>query len=396
VRDLRDLESPSLSQSVARITTMLMPSTVDSPLPSIMAPTNLTASTNVTPTSASIVPTVTTTIQPIQQRDTTWTKLFVGGLPYHTTDKSLREHFEVYGDIEEAVVITDRSTGKSRGYGFVIMSNKEAAERACKEPNPIIDGRKANVNLAILGAKPRGNLTAQLPLTAIRPGFPAAALMAGAGQYGELTLAGQLGFPGTAAAAAAQTAAIAAAPAAAQQLAAASQQAPGKARSSMSLGLISGRQPVAAPASHPYLQQLYAAAAAQQQQAAYGLSPNIMQLAGLQGGTGNPLLDMYSQYAAAYSPQQMVPAVTQAQALTTSLEQQQQQPQQLPQSLVAGQSQAYAQALQYAYAPNMLTAQQLTAAGLTSPGFPAYAAAAGPAPAGQPNPQQQPAEQRIQ
>ena len=39
------------------------------------------------------------------------------------------------------------------------MSNKEAAERACKEPNPIIDGRKANVNLAILGAKPRGNLT---------------------------------------------------------------------------------------------------------------------------------------------------------------------------------------------------------------------------------------------
>ena len=53
------------------------------------------------------------------QKDTTWTKLFVGGLPYHTTDKSLREHFEVYGEIEEAVVITDRQTGKSRGYGFV-------------------------------------------------------------------------------------------------------------------------------------------------------------------------------------------------------------------------------------------------------------------------------------
>lgn len=55
----------------------------------------------------------------VQQKDTTWTKLFVGGLPYHTTDKSLREHFAVYGDIEEAVVITDRQTGKSRGYGFV-------------------------------------------------------------------------------------------------------------------------------------------------------------------------------------------------------------------------------------------------------------------------------------
>jgi RNA recognition motif-containing protein len=54
-----------------------------------------------------------------QAQQTTWTKLFVGGLPYHTTDKSLREHFSVYGDIEEAVVITDRQTNKSRGYGFV-------------------------------------------------------------------------------------------------------------------------------------------------------------------------------------------------------------------------------------------------------------------------------------
>lgn len=40
----------------------------------------------------------------------------------------------------------------------VIMGDRAAAERACKDPNPIIDGRKANVNLAILGAKPRGNL----------------------------------------------------------------------------------------------------------------------------------------------------------------------------------------------------------------------------------------------
>ncbi|XP_064080068.1 RNA-binding protein 38-like isoform X5 [Macrobrachium nipponense] len=92
----------------------------------------------------------------ISQKDTTFTKIFVGGLPYHTTDKSLREHFEVYGEIEEAVVITDRQTGKSRGYGFVTMADKAGADRAIKEPNPVIDGRKANVNLAYLGAKPRG------------------------------------------------------------------------------------------------------------------------------------------------------------------------------------------------------------------------------------------------
>ncbi|XP_004717196.1 RNA-binding protein 38 isoform X1 [Echinops telfairi] len=95
------------------------------------------------------------------QKDTTFTKIFVGGLPYHTTDASLRKYFEGFGDIEEAVVITDRQTGKSRGYGFVTMTDRPAAERACKDPNPIIDGRKANVNLAYLGAKPRS----------LQPGF---------------------------------------------------------------------------------------------------------------------------------------------------------------------------------------------------------------------------------
>ncbi|XP_006839216.1 PREDICTED: RNA-binding protein 38 [Chrysochloris asiatica] len=95
------------------------------------------------------------------QKDTTFTKIFVGGLPYHTTDASLRKYFEGFGDIEEAVVITDRQTGKSRGYGFVTMTDRAAAERACKDPNPIIDGRKANVNLAYLGAKPRS----------LQPGF---------------------------------------------------------------------------------------------------------------------------------------------------------------------------------------------------------------------------------
>lgn len=58
-----------------------------------------------------------------RHRDTTWTKLFVGGLPYHTTDMGLRDHFSVFGDIDEAVVITDRQTSKSRGYGFVSIKS---------------------------------------------------------------------------------------------------------------------------------------------------------------------------------------------------------------------------------------------------------------------------------
>lgn len=94
-------------------------------------------------------------LQQTQQKDTTFTKIFVGGLPYHTTDESLKVFFQRFGNIEEAVVINDRSTGKSRGYGFVTMETKEAADSAVLDPNPIIDGRKANVNLAYLGVKSR-------------------------------------------------------------------------------------------------------------------------------------------------------------------------------------------------------------------------------------------------
>lgn len=63
------------------------------------------------------------------QKDTTYTKIFVGGLPYHTTDSSLRKYFEVFGEIEEAVVITDRQTGKSRGYGFVSIDSSASLLR---------------------------------------------------------------------------------------------------------------------------------------------------------------------------------------------------------------------------------------------------------------------------
>lgn len=69
------------------------------------------------------------------QKDTTYTKIFVGGLPYHTTDSSLRKYFEVFGEIEEAVVITDRQTGKSRGYGFVSISRLNTSLSVLPERN---------------------------------------------------------------------------------------------------------------------------------------------------------------------------------------------------------------------------------------------------------------------
>ncbi|KAJ6793256.1 putative RNA-binding protein ARP1 [Iris pallida] len=86
--------------------------------------------------------------------DTTHTKVFVGGLAWETQSEALRRHFEPYGDIFEAVVIADKHTGRSKGYGFVTFQDPESARRACVDPSPIIDGRRANCNLASLG-RPR-------------------------------------------------------------------------------------------------------------------------------------------------------------------------------------------------------------------------------------------------
>ncbi|CAL9108064.1 unnamed protein product [Musa textilis] len=84
--------------------------------------------------------------------DTTYTKIFVGGLAWETQSDTMRNYFEQFGEILEAVVITDKSTGRSKGYGFVTFREPAAAMRACVDPSPVIDGRRANCNLASLGA----------------------------------------------------------------------------------------------------------------------------------------------------------------------------------------------------------------------------------------------------
>ncbi|KAL6635008.1 hypothetical protein ACP70R_027679 [Stipagrostis hirtigluma subsp. patula] len=83
--------------------------------------------------------------------DTTYTKVFVGGLAWETTSERLRRFYERFGDILEAVVITDRHSGRSKGYGFVTFRDPESARKACEDPTPVIDGRRANCNLASLG-----------------------------------------------------------------------------------------------------------------------------------------------------------------------------------------------------------------------------------------------------
>jgi len=58
-----------------------------------------------------------------QVGDTTYTKIFVGGLAWETKRDTLKRYFDQFGEILEAVVITDRITGRSKGYGFVTLSS---------------------------------------------------------------------------------------------------------------------------------------------------------------------------------------------------------------------------------------------------------------------------------
>nr|GLL34938.1 probable RNA-binding protein ARP1 [Ipomoea trifida] len=98
--------------------------------------------------------------------DTTLTKVFVGGLAWETPLEAMREHFEKYGEILEAVIISDKLTGRSKGYGFVTFKDAESARKACADPSPLINGRRANCNLASLGArrpKPPPNTTTSPP-----------------------------------------------------------------------------------------------------------------------------------------------------------------------------------------------------------------------------------------
>lgn len=79
-------------------------------------------------------------------------KLYVGGLPYAVNEDQLRELFSEHGTVESATVISDRMTGRSKGFGFVEMSNQEEAQTAMdKLNNTQLEGRSITVN----EAKPR-------------------------------------------------------------------------------------------------------------------------------------------------------------------------------------------------------------------------------------------------
>ena len=76
-------------------------------------------------------------------------RLYIGGLSYGTTEEGLKEAFSQVGAVDKATVITDKMTGRSRGFGFVEMANDEEAAKAIETWNgKELDGRKLTVNEA--------------------------------------------------------------------------------------------------------------------------------------------------------------------------------------------------------------------------------------------------------
>jgi RNA recognition motif-containing protein len=76
-------------------------------------------------------------------------KLFVGGLAWATTEESMREHFEACGDVVDVKIITDRESGRSRGFGFVTYGDGDGASAALDSLNGSdLDGRSIRVEAA--------------------------------------------------------------------------------------------------------------------------------------------------------------------------------------------------------------------------------------------------------
>ncbi|EIW82584.1 RNA-binding domain-containing protein [Coniophora puteana RWD-64-598 SS2] len=80
-------------------------------------------------------------------------KIYVGNLSWNTTDDTLRQAFSTFGNVVDSVVMRDRDTGRSRGFGFVTYSSTQEAESAISGLNDQdLDGRRIKVNIA----NPRG------------------------------------------------------------------------------------------------------------------------------------------------------------------------------------------------------------------------------------------------
>lgn len=76
-------------------------------------------------------------------------KLYVGGIPYSSTNEDLKSYFSQAGQVKDAVIIMDKMTGRSKGFGFVEMESAEDAQKAIQMfDGKDYEGRKLTVNVA--------------------------------------------------------------------------------------------------------------------------------------------------------------------------------------------------------------------------------------------------------
>ncbi len=76
-------------------------------------------------------------------------KIYVGNLSFSTSEQTLRASFEAHGTVDEVTIVSDRETGRPRGFGFVTMPNNEEGNKAIEALNgQEVDGRAVNVNEA--------------------------------------------------------------------------------------------------------------------------------------------------------------------------------------------------------------------------------------------------------
>src|ERR1051326_5002944 len=94
--------------------------------------------------------------------------IYVSNLSFNVQDEDLREFFAEYGEVSSAKVITDKFTGKSRGFGFVEMSDSEAAKKAIAElDQATVEGR----NIRVMEAKPKEEKPARSSFRSNSGGF---------------------------------------------------------------------------------------------------------------------------------------------------------------------------------------------------------------------------------
>ncbi|KAJ4952375.1 hypothetical protein NE237_029207 [Protea cynaroides] len=149
-------------------------------------------------------------IHRVADRDPAHRKLFVHGLGWETTSEKLSEFFSQYGELEDCNVVVDKTTGKSKGYGFLLFKHRRGAQKALKEPQKKIESRMTACQLASAGPvntfhsnsvshtqqpqqPSQDNLPRKIYVGNVHPDIPGDKLHAFFSKYGEIE-EGPLGF----------------------------------------------------------------------------------------------------------------------------------------------------------------------------------------------------------